>query len=232
MATISKTGIADGLTSKAEHLTRIIDALDGTATTEVVATGSFTGSFVGDGSSLTGVATGAGFPFSGVARITGSLTVSQSFIDFTDVKNITVPSLTLGPAAETVNLINIPAGSITRVSLANDNQKIAVNLPAAGAAYIGQEWTFDIIGVGGAADTRLELTGSENKIYGIVAAISNPAYIGQSGAGAAGFNLFQVSGSVTLGDTFKLRSMGSVGWKIEAQVRLGTASTSGSFLPG
>ena len=56
MATISKTGIQDGLTSKAEHLTRIIDALDGTATTEVVATGSFTGSFTGDGSALTGVA--------------------------------------------------------------------------------------------------------------------------------------------------------------------------------
>ena len=47
MATISKTGIQDGLTSKAEHITRIIDALDGTATTEVVATGSFTGSFDG-----------------------------------------------------------------------------------------------------------------------------------------------------------------------------------------
>jgi len=56
MATISKTGIQDGLTSKAEHLTRIIDALDGTAATEVVATGSFTGSFTGDGSALTGVA--------------------------------------------------------------------------------------------------------------------------------------------------------------------------------
>jgi len=56
MATISKTGIQDGLTSKAEHLTRIIDALDGTATTDVVATGSFTGSFTGDGSALTGVA--------------------------------------------------------------------------------------------------------------------------------------------------------------------------------
>jgi hypothetical protein len=47
MATISKTGIQDGLTSKAEHITRIIDALDGTATTDVVATGSFTGSFDG-----------------------------------------------------------------------------------------------------------------------------------------------------------------------------------------
>lgn len=56
MAKISKTGIQTGLTSKAEHITRIIDALDGTATTEVVATGSFTGSFTGDGSALTGVA--------------------------------------------------------------------------------------------------------------------------------------------------------------------------------
>ncbi len=43
MATISKTGIQDGLTSKAEHITRIIDALDGTATTEIIATGSFAG---------------------------------------------------------------------------------------------------------------------------------------------------------------------------------------------
>jgi hypothetical protein len=55
MATISKTGIQDGLTSKAEHITRIIDALDGTAATEIIATGSFTGSFIGDGSALTGV---------------------------------------------------------------------------------------------------------------------------------------------------------------------------------
>ena len=47
MATISKTGINEGLTSKAEHLTRIIDALDGTATTDLIATGSFTGSFTG-----------------------------------------------------------------------------------------------------------------------------------------------------------------------------------------
>tara|TARA_R110000822_G_scaffold154108_6_gene293616 strand:- start:95 stop:682 length:588 start_codon:yes stop_codon:yes gene_type:complete len=56
MATISKTGIQDGLTSKAEHITRVIDSLDGTATTTIVATGSFTGSFTGDGSALTGVA--------------------------------------------------------------------------------------------------------------------------------------------------------------------------------
>tara|TARA_B100000963_G_scaffold100156_1_gene86601 strand:+ start:15542 stop:16363 length:822 start_codon:yes stop_codon:yes gene_type:complete len=87
MATISKAGIQEGLTSKAEHLTRIIDALDGTATTEVVATGSFTGSFDGLVTSASFAVTasyadnagaGAGFPFSGNAEISGSLLISSS----------------------------------------------------------------------------------------------------------------------------------------------------------
>ena len=39
-------------------------------------TGSFTGSFTGDGSNLSGV---DAFPFSGDAQITGSLIISQSY---------------------------------------------------------------------------------------------------------------------------------------------------------
>ena len=86
MATISKTGIQDGLTSKAAHLTRIIDALDGTATTEVVATGSFTGSFIGDGSALTGIGgssgifleTGSYYATTNNLQITGSLVVTSN----------------------------------------------------------------------------------------------------------------------------------------------------------
>lgn len=80
MATISKTGIQDGSTSKAEHLTRIIDALDGTATTEVVATGSFTGSFQGDGTNITGVTAEWDGTHVGNAEITGSLILSGSSI--------------------------------------------------------------------------------------------------------------------------------------------------------
>ena len=56
MAILNSEGIYDGATSKAEHITRVIDSLNGTATTTIVATGSFTGSFTGDGSALTGVA--------------------------------------------------------------------------------------------------------------------------------------------------------------------------------
>lgn len=40
MATIKKSDIYDGNTSKAEHITRIIDALDGTATTDISISGS------------------------------------------------------------------------------------------------------------------------------------------------------------------------------------------------
>ena len=57
MATISRTGISGGGTIQPAHITNIIDALDGTsATTTIVATGSFTGSLVG---TLTGTATSA-----------------------------------------------------------------------------------------------------------------------------------------------------------------------------
>ena len=92
MAIINKTGITNGGTIQAEHVTRAIDALSGGSTDSIVATGSFTGSFVG---TLTGTATSASFattasyalnaaaassfPFTGSAIISGSLTVTGSF---------------------------------------------------------------------------------------------------------------------------------------------------------
>lgn len=53
MAIINKTGITNGGTIEAEHVTRTIDALSGVSTDTIIATGSFTGSFVG---ALTGTA--------------------------------------------------------------------------------------------------------------------------------------------------------------------------------
>jgi hypothetical protein len=55
MALINKTGIANSNVIQAEHVTRAIDALSGGSTDTIIATGSFSGSFVGDGSQLTGV---------------------------------------------------------------------------------------------------------------------------------------------------------------------------------
>ena len=76
MAIINKTGISNGGTIQAEHVTRVIDALSGVSTDTVVATGSFSGSFKGDGSQLSGVT--SGFPYTGSAQITGSLIVTGS----------------------------------------------------------------------------------------------------------------------------------------------------------
>ena len=47
MALINKTGIVNGGTVQAEHVTRAIDALSGGSTDSVIATGSFSGSLGG-----------------------------------------------------------------------------------------------------------------------------------------------------------------------------------------
>lgn len=47
MAVINKTGITNGGTVQAEHITRAIDALSGVSTDTIIATGSFSGSFRG-----------------------------------------------------------------------------------------------------------------------------------------------------------------------------------------
>ena len=49
--------------------------INGVSLTDSAATGSFTGSFKGDGSGLTGVAGTATFPYSGTARVTGSVEI-------------------------------------------------------------------------------------------------------------------------------------------------------------
>jgi hypothetical protein len=89
MAILNKTGITDGGTIQAEHVTRTIDALTGGSTDTIVATGSFSGSLQGVATSASfattasfalnaGGGTGVGFPFTGSARITGSLIVTGS----------------------------------------------------------------------------------------------------------------------------------------------------------
>ena len=104
MATISRTGIAGGSTISPTHITNIIDALDGTsATTTVIASGSFSGSLTGHATSATTATSatsasyalsasyavtasyalnagggGSSFPFTGSAIISGSLTVTGS----------------------------------------------------------------------------------------------------------------------------------------------------------
>ena len=101
MATISTSGIEAGKIIRSAHVLRIIEALDGTETNDIlisgslIATGSvgitgsmdvignvtgsaFTGSFTGDGSGLTGVTGEWDGTHDGNAEITGSFNVSGS----------------------------------------------------------------------------------------------------------------------------------------------------------
>jgi hypothetical protein len=61
MAIINKTGITNGGTIQAEHVTRVIDALSSVSTDSIVATGSFTGSFRGPLTGTASFATTASF---------------------------------------------------------------------------------------------------------------------------------------------------------------------------
>ena len=76
-------------------------------------TGSFSGSFIGDGTNLTGV---EAFPFTGDAVITGSLTVSGSVVDFMSASavNLDIESIPLvNPMVEYVNCGAITSSGTT-----------------------------------------------------------------------------------------------------------------------
>ena len=242
MATISKTGIAEGLTSKAEHLTRIIDALDGTATTELVATGSFTGSFVGTyagtitSASYSTTAVSAsysatadtasyalnaqpGFPFSGDAVISGSLFVSGSFINFQSASQIILPNSTLGPSTITVAANTLPAGGRIVVLLSTDTQTITVELPTASDIYLGYEYTFDVATIGG-NNAKFVIESGSAKISGTAQASSPGVYLNVDKL------TMDTANGVRQSDTYMICSLGANGWRFNASARVSTSISS------
>ena len=206
MATISKTGIQDGLTSKAEHLTRIIDALDGTATTEVVATGSFTGSFDGIHTGTIASASyavsasfastavtasfalsGVGiFPFTGSAAITGSL---QVIGDVEVNGNFNVQrQLISNTVATSIGIESLKAGSTTLIYLDNSSNNVTIGLNNPNTYEDGSTWSF-IFPTGSATSASFELAGGVGLIFGSI--------IGVSGGGSSTI----LSGSSTVTTT-------------------------------
>ena len=192
MATISKTGIQDGLTSKAEHLTRIIDALDGTATTEVVATGSFTGSFAGihtgtiasasyavSASYATTAVTasfalsGVGiFPFTGSAAITGSL---QVIGDVEVNGNFNVQrQLISNTVATSIGIESLKAGSTTLIYLDNSSNNVNIGLNNPNTYEDGSTWSF-IFPTGSATSASFELSSGGGLIFGSIIGVSGGA---------------------------------------------------------
>ena len=244
MATISKKGIQDGLTSKAEHITRIIDALDGTARTEVVATGSFTGSFtgvatgsftgsfIGDGSALTGVGGGSGifvqtgsyYATTNDLQITGSVilngqvsTKGNVVATFSGSKGVVLPAKLLSNGEEvSMNLTNLPVGGYIFVDLSADGI-VTLTLPTAADTYAGYEWNIGVSAQGGSGD--MTINGGASNIYGNIAAASSPTNF------SAASTLTIDSGGSRVGDTLSIRGMGTAGWLLTGTFRNGTTIT-------
>lgn len=78
MALLNKTGITNGGTIQAEHVTRTIDALTGGSTDTIIATGSFTGSFVGTLTGTASFATTASFALNAIGSGTEYMTLRLS----------------------------------------------------------------------------------------------------------------------------------------------------------
>lgn len=130
MAIINKTGITDGGTIQAEHVTRAIDALSGGSTDTIVATGSFSGSLTGIATSASFASTasfalnaggGVGFPFTGSARITGSLAVTGSFIQ-------TAPGLGVLINSDASGVMSLQSSTINVTSSVNFFQNAGLDL--------------------------------------------------------------------------------------------------------
>ena len=245
MATISKTGIQDGLTSKAEHITRIIDALDGTATTEVVATGSFTGSFDGiytgtvvsasyavtashalNGGGGGGIflQTGSFYATTNNLQITGSVilngpvsTAGNQAVNFSGSRSVIMPATLLTNASEVnLNFEVLKPGGYVFVDLSNSNT-VTLTLPTAADVYAGYEWNIGVSAQGGSGD--MTIAGGASKISGNITGQSNSKNF--SGVSTLTID----SGNVRVGSSITIRGMGSAGWLLTGTFRDGSAIT-------
>jgi hypothetical protein len=183
MATISRTGIAGGSTISPTHITNIIDALDGTsATTTVVASGSFSGSLTGHATSAT-TATTASYVLQAV---------SASFAT-------TATTATSATTATTASYVLQAVSASFAVS-----SSIAVSSSfATTASYVANASSFPFTG-SAIISGSLRVTGSLDVSAGITASmVSTPQFIINSTTGSAGSNLL-----LDLGDIAKTGGTG------------------------
>jgi hypothetical protein len=97
-----------------------------------VASGSFSGSFQGDGSNLTGL---SAFPFSGDAKITGSLNVSGSFVPHgVGPTSNTVIGLSAGTSLNSGGTENVMIGKEAGEAQVNGDSNIMIGVKAGEAS--------------------------------------------------------------------------------------------------
>jgi hypothetical protein len=251
MATISKTGIQDGLTSKAEHITRIIDALDGTATTEVVATGSFTGSFTG---LYTGTVVSASYAVTAshavtasyaenAAGLSGIFVQTGSFYATTNDLQITGSVILNGQVSTKGNAPTTFSGSrgvVMPAKLLSNGAPVSMNLtslPYGGYIFVDlssvETVTLTLPTAAGAYagyewNIGVSAKGGSGDMTingGASKIYGNIAAVANPQNFSAVSTLTIDSGNSRVGDTLSIRGMGTAGWLLTGTFRDGSTIT-------
>ena len=115
-----------------------------------------------------------------------------------------------------LSLISLPFGGYIFVDL-SAGSTLNLTLPTAADTYAGYEWNVGISAQGGAGD--MTITGGASKIYGNIAALTNPQNFN------AASTLTIDSGTSRVGDTLTIRGMGTAGWLVTGTFRDGSTIT-------
>ena len=120
MAIINKTGITNGGTIQAEHVTRTIDALSGVSTDTIIATGSFTGSLRGTLTGTASFAATASYALNAIGSGTEYVTLHLSSGTITGVTGGSIFYVGTQVTSSTADAIGVPipvTGTIVSASV-------------------------------------------------------------------------------------------------------------------
>ena len=171
MATISRTGIANGSALDASHITNIIDALDGTsATATIQATGSFTGSFKG---SLDGAATSA-----------TTATSATSATTATNATNVAVTNTISGTGPYYPVFVSATSGNTgAKVDSSTYTYNATTNTLSVTSSYATTaSYALNAAGGGGSEYMTLRLTTNEK----LIDTTTSTFYLGSAGVHGSG----------------------------------------------
>ena len=217
MAKIPKSGIANAQTIQASHITNIIEALDGTGSYDIDATGSFTGSFEGNGSGLTGIDP---FPYTGSAVISGSLLVTGSINGRFTKDSIAVDNNS--SFAGNISGSGIYSGMNTMIDLSQSlTNFLRFTLSPITEYALGSSYAFYLSTTltSGSAFFRILTSGGGEVFQGTITAFTSS--ISVNGDTKIETN----GGSGDSGDRIKITKISNSIWQVEGSIKSGSSWT-------
>ena len=175
MAVINKTGITNGTTIQAEHVTRAIDALSGGSTDTVIASGSFSGSLTGNATTATAATTATTATNATNTAVTNTSTgTGPYYITFVEsatgnvAQRVDATGLTYNATTDTITATASYATTALSSSYAA-TASFALNAAGGGGGI------FALTGSTYATTNNLEITGSLQVTAGVTASVQGTA---------------------------------------------------------